>query len=91
MDVKETVGGCVGTALSATGTWLQTNDILQTISLIITIIGGIITFIVIPVLNAIKKAKEDGKITIDETIDIVNKAKDGIDVVKNIKKDSEEK
>lgn len=66
------IGGGAGTALSATGTALQTNDVLQTISLIITILGGLITFIIIPLYNWYKKSKKDGRITkeeIDEGLD----------------------
>ncbi len=71
---NELIGGSIGTALSAVGTGLQTNDVLQTISLIITIIGALISFIIVPLLTWYKNAKKDGKIDkeeIDEAIDIV--------------------
>ena len=59
--------GSIGTVLSAIGTGLQTNEVLETISLIITIIGGIFTFIIMPLLNWYKKSKDDdGKISNDE-------------------------
>ena len=59
--------GSIGTALSAIGTGLQTNEVLETISLIITIIGGIFTFIIMPLLNWYKKSKaDDNKIDTDE-------------------------
>ena len=51
--------GSIGTALSAIGTGLQTNEVLETISLIITIIGGIITFIIAPLLSWYNKSKTD--------------------------------
>ena len=63
---KELLSGTIGTALSAIGTGLQTNEILQTISLIITIIGGLITFIIVPLVNWYCRAKKDGKIDADE-------------------------
>lgn len=63
---NELIGGSVGTALSAVGTGLQTNDVLQTISLCITIIGGLITFIIVPLVTWYKNAKKDGKIDADE-------------------------
>lgn len=63
---EELIGGSIGTALSAVGTGLQTNEVLQTISLVITIIGGLITFIIVPLLNWYKHAKIDGKIDKDE-------------------------
>ena len=59
--------GSIGTALSAIGTGLQTNEVLETISLIITIIGGIITFIIAPLLSWYNKSKANGsKINADE-------------------------
>ena len=75
---KEYIYGGVGTAISATGTALQTNDILQTISLAITIVGGLITFIFIPLYNWYKQAKKDGKITKEEIKDGVNIAIEGV-------------
>lgn len=70
----ELIGGSIGTALSAVGTGLQTNNVLQTISLVITIIGGLITFIIVPIINWYKNAKKDGKIDKDEI-------KDGVDII----------
>lgn len=70
----ELIGGSIGTALSAVGTGLQTNDVLQTISLVITIIGGLITFIIVPLVTWYKNAKKDGKIDKDEL-------KDGVDII----------
>ncbi len=63
---NELISGSIGTALSAVGTGLQTNDVLQTISLVITIIGGLITFIIVPLVTWWKNAKKDGKIDADE-------------------------
>lgn len=74
MARNELIGGSIGTALSALGTALQTNEILETISLIITIIGGLITFIVVPLLNWYRHAKKDGKIDADEI-------KEGLDII----------
>ena len=77
---KEVVGSGVGTLLSATGTALQTNEVLSTIQLIITIIGGLIT-IAMALLNWWKNAKKDGKITKDEIkegLDIIDKGTKGI-------------
>lgn len=70
--------GCVGTGLSTIGTIAQTNEILQTISLIITICGALVSFIVIPVLTWYKNAKKDGKITTDELIEGAKTIEDGI-------------
>ena len=68
-------GGIVGTSLSAVGTATQTNQVLQTISLILTIVGTII-IIAMAILNWWKKSKEDGKLSKEE----IN---EGIDIIKN--------
>lgn len=79
------IGGAIGTTLSAVGTATQTNQILQTISLIITIIGALISMVIIPILNWYLKAKQDGKITKEEIKEGIDIASDGtkefIDVV----------
>ena len=68
--------GTIGTATSAVGTATQTNQTLQTISLIITIIGAIITYLVIPLVTWYTKSKKDGKITPEEV-------KEGLDIIQN--------
>ena len=79
---NELIGGSVGTALSAVGTGLQTNDVLQTISLIITIVGGLITFIIVPLMTWYKNAKKDGKIDADEAKEAVKIITDGSEKIK---------
>ena len=74
MTTNNLLIGTCGTALSFIGTATQTNEILQNISLVITIIGGLITFIILPLLNWYQKSKQDGKIDKDEL-------KDGIDII----------
>ena len=71
---QELLSGTIGTALSIVGTAMQTNEILETISLVITIIGGVITFIIVPILNWYRHAKKDGKIDADEI-------KEGLDII----------
>lgn len=80
--------GSIGTALSAVGTGLQPNEVLEIISLCITIIGGIITFIIMPLLNWYNKAKQDGKIDADE---LEQGAKIVIDGSEKIKSQVEDK
>ena len=63
---KEIITGTVGTSISMFGTVIQTNELLQTISLIITIIGAIITYIGLPLFTWYQNAKKDGKITKEE-------------------------
>lgn len=92
---NELIGGAIGTTLSVIGTALQTQEVLQIISLIITIIGGLISFIVVPILNWYRKAKEDGKIDADEIKEgvniIVDGTKDVKDAVDQANKDKEGK
>lgn len=76
------IGGIIGTSVSATGTALQTNEVLQTISLIITILGGIIT-IVFALLGWYQKAKADGKIDKDEIEEAVDIIKEGTEDIKD--------
>ena len=89
--INELLGGVIGTSTSAVGTALQTNDVLQTISLIITILGGIVTLIVLPLLNWYRKAKQDGKITEDEIEEGIATLNDGLDKLKKGNKENENK
>ena len=88
--INELTGCVVGTSTSAVGTAIQTNQVLQTISLVLTIIGTIITT-VSALYFWFKKAKADGKIDeeeIDEGIEIIQNGADKIkhEVDKNKKK-----
>ena len=86
---KEVIGGIAGTSLSAVGTATQTNQVLQTISIILTIVGTLIT-IIMALVNWWKNAKKDGKITKDEINDAVNIIKDGSESIKDTLKDKED-
>lgn len=79
----ELIGGIIGTALCAVGTATQLNEVLQTISLVLTILGAIFTFILMPLWAWYKKAKEDGKITKEELKEGVNIVKEGSQSVKD--------
>ena len=85
----ELIGGAVGTGISAVGTAMQTNELLQTISLVITILGGLITFIIMPLINWYQNAKKDGKIDKEEIQEGVKIIEDGLDKLKD--KDDKEK
>ena len=72
---KELIGASCGTAMSAVGTAIQPSEVLQIISLVITIIGGLVTTI-FAIWGWWKKASADGKISkeeVDELEDIVKK------------------
>ena len=79
---KELIGGSIGTLLSATGTAIQPNEVLQIISLIITIIGGLITtgFALWSWWN---KAKQDGKIDKEEVKEAIDILQEGGEEIKN--------
>lgn len=88
---KELITGAVGATLGVVGTATQTNEVLQTISLIITIVGAIISMIVVPVLSWYLKAKADGKITPEELKEGAEVLKDGLEKTeKEINKKKEE-
>lgn len=86
---QEIITGSVGTGISFIGTAIQTNELLQTISLVISIIGGIITFIIVPLLTWYNKAKSDGKISKEETKECIDIVKTGTGEIKKIMKKSE--
>ena len=74
--------GSIGTVLSAIGTGLQTNEVLETISLIITIIGGIITFIITPLISWYNKSKADDKIDTNEIQEAIKIISHGSEKIK---------
>ena len=78
---NEYIAGGVGTAFGVVGTATQVNETLQTISLILTIIGALISFIVVPLLNWFKDAKKDGEISPDEIKGAAETLEDGLNKV----------
>lgn len=89
---NELTFGTIGTALGIVGTATQTNELLETVSLVITIIGALISFIIVPLLNWHSKAKKDGKITSDEIQEAARIAAQGIEEAEcQIEKEKEEK
>ena len=81
---KETIASAIGTTFAAVGTSIQPDEVLRYVSLIITIIGGIITLVtaiwglVAKIKAWHKKAMEDGKITREEYDELGNIVKEGI-------------
>ena len=78
---NEIIGGAIGTAISATGTAMQPNEVLQIISLVITIIGGLITT-AFALWTWWKNAKKDGKIDKDEVKEAIDILQDGGEKIK---------
>lgn len=88
---KETIGGIVGTSVTAVGTGLQTNELLQIISLVLTILGSFIT-ILMALTNWWKSAKKDGKIDKEEIKEGGKIIKENIEtLVEDLTKDKEDK
>ena len=87
---NELITGGVGTTLCVVGTASQTNETLQTISLVITIIGAIISMIIVPIISWYQKAKKDGKITSDEIKDGIDTLVDGVKEVQDKLEDKNE-
>lgn len=89
---NELAFGTMGTALGVIGTVTQTNELLETVSLVITIIGALISWIIVPLLNWHSKAKKDGKITSDEIQEAARIAAKGIEEAeRQIEKEKEGK
>ena len=79
--------GLVGTAISATGASLSVTDLQAIISIIVTILGFIISVLIplgIKVVNKIKAAKADGKIDKEEMEDIISTGKEILDETKKV-------
>lgn len=80
---EEMIVGSVGTSLGIIGTATQVNEVLKTISLVITIIGALITYIVVPLIVWYRKSKSDGKIDKDEINEAIDIIKDGSEKIKD--------
>ena len=79
----EKLTAIAGTSLGVIGTALQTNELLQTISLIITIIGAVISMIVLPLINWYNKSKaNDSKIDTDEVQEAIKIISRGSEKIK---------
>lgn len=86
--------GVVGTAVSATGAGLSVTEIQAIVSIVVTILGFIISVFVplcIKLYNKIKKAKEDGKIDKEEIKDIIETGKEIVDETKKVVDDIKNK
>lgn len=83
----------LGTGISAILTIVQTNEIFQIISLVLTIITTLLTFI-FTIYKWIKLSKEDGKIDEDEIkqgIEIVEDFKESLDKISEEFNDKDDK
>lgn len=88
-NVKSFIGGVGGSTVSFLGLSLEDAD--HIVGIIFGIVGLLITIVstvILPLLRRIKKAKEDGKITLDEVTDIIESTTEDI---KKINDDVKEK
>ena len=80
-DLKAFISAAIGATLGAVGTATQTNETLETISLIVTIIGAILSFIVCPLLSWFNRAKKDGHIDSEEIEELTKDISKGINEI----------
>ena len=80
-DLKAFISAAIGATLGAVGTATQTNETLETISLIVTIIGAILSFIVCPLLSWFNRAKKDGHIDNEEIEELTKDISKGINEI----------
>lgn len=88
-NVKSFIGGVSGSAVSFLGLSLEDAD--HIVGIICGVVGLIITIIstvIVPLLRRIKKAKADGKITLDEVTDIIESTTEDIKKVNDSIKDN---
>lgn len=81
-NVKSFIGGVSGSAVSFLGLSLEDAD--HIVGIICGVVGLIITIIstvIVPLLRRIKKAKADGKITLDEVTDIIENTTEDINKI----------
>lgn len=82
--MKQELGSYLGNIVGVICTAIQPDELLQIISLILTIIATLFS-IAFTIYNWWKKASKDGKIDkeeINELVDIVGKAKEDIDEIR---------
>ena len=88
-NVKSFIGGVGGSAVSFLGLSLEDAD--HIVGIVCGVVGLIITIIstvIVPLLRRIKKAKADGKITLDEVSDIIESTTEDIKKVNDNIKDN---
>ena len=88
-NVKSFIGGVSGSAVSFLGLSLEDAD--HIVGIVCGVVGLIITVVstvILPLLRRIKKAKADGKITLDEVTDIIESTTEDIKKVNDNIKDN---
>ena len=83
-DLKTFLSATLGATLGAVGTATQTNETLETISLIVTIIGAVISFIVCPLLSWFNRAKKDAHIDSEEIEELTKGISKGLNEIGDV-------
>ena len=79
--------GLLGTSVSALGAGLSVTELQAIISMIVTVLGFIISVLIplgIKLVNKMKAAKEDGKVDKEEMKDIISTGKEILDETKKV-------
>ena len=87
MQEDKIMVGLLGTSVSALGAGLSVTELQAIISMIVTVLGFIISVLiplVIKLVNKIKAAKADGKIDKEEMKDIISTGKEILDETKKV-------
>lgn len=91
---ETTVYGVIGTTVGALGASLSVTEVQAIVSIIITVLGFVISVLVplgIRIYKWYKKAKEDGKIDKEEVDELEQIIKDGSEEVKDGAKEIKDK
>ena len=87
MQEDKIMVGLLGTSVSAVGAGLSVTELQAIISIIVTILGFIISVLIplgIKLVNKIKADKGDGKIDKEEMEDIISTGKEILDETKKV-------
>ena len=87
MQEDKIIVGLLGTSVSALGAGLSVTELQAIISMIVTVIGFIISVLSplrIKLVNKIKEAKADGKIDKEEMKDIISTGKEILEETKKV-------
>ena len=79
--------GLLGTSVSAVGAGLSVTELQAIVSIIVTVLGFIISVLIpliIKLFNKIKYAKADGKVDKEEMEDIISTGKEILDETKKV-------
>ena len=87
MTDNKIMAGILGTSVSAVGAGLSVTELQAIISIIVTVLGFIISVLIplcVKLYNKVKSAKEDGKIDKEEMEDMVSTGKEILDETKKV-------